>query len=408
MMPTKKNIALPAFFLGILCCFAADLQAQHSSPFPGFTLPREDPSEVTLLFAGDAMQHQAQIDHALRGGTFDYSSYFQHIQYEVSAADLAIVNLEVTLGGKPFRGYPMFSAPDELAVALRDAGFDVFLTANNHILDRSSRGVVRTLSVLDSLGVAHTGAFRDSAERRQSYPLLVEVKGLRIALLNYTYDTNGIRPKPSIEVNYIDTVRIKEDIAAARRQQPDLLIANMHWGVEYKLRQHKSQEQLAAWLVREGVDIVMGSHPHVIQPALTLRDEAGAIRQVIVYSLGNLVSAMRAENTDGGQLIRIVARKEAGKTTIVSCGSILHYTYKHNRGDKIDFEVVPVSLAEQTKGPLSRPTDIELDAFSYRKMSLFARNARSIMEKYNDGVKEYRIRTREEKTVLPLKPPTRW
>ncbi|MDR1682164.1 MAG: CapA family protein, partial [Candidatus Symbiothrix sp.] len=177
--------------------------------------------EITLLFAGDAMQHQKQLDAAYRNGKYDYSSYFRYIQPEIEAADLAIVNLETTLGGKPYKGYPMFSSPDAFAETLKTAGFDVFLNANNHILDRFSKGVNRTLNVLDSLEVQHTGVFRDSLERENHYPLMIYQKGFRIALLNYTYATNGIEAKPPVTVNYIDTIQIYNDIQKAKNQFPD-------------------------------------------------------------------------------------------------------------------------------------------------------------------------------------------
>jgi poly-gamma-glutamate synthesis protein (capsule biosynthesis protein) len=119
-----------------------------------------DAQEVRLIFAGDAMQHKAQIDNALRNGVYDYSSYFQHVQYEISRADLAVVNLEGPLGGKPYKGYPMFCLPDEFAVALKDAGFSLFLTANNHAVDCFSKGINRTIDILDSLGVYYTGTFK--------------------------------------------------------------------------------------------------------------------------------------------------------------------------------------------------------------------------------------------------------
>ena len=155
--------------------------------------------EIRLLFAGDAMQHKPQIDNAFRNGEYDYSSYFRHISYEISRADLAIVNLEGPLGGKPHKGYPQFSIPDEFAVALKDAGFSVFLTANNHAADCYSKGIKRTIDVLDSLGVYHTGTFKNSLEHEQDYPLIIEKNGIRMVFLNYTYDTNGI----NVESPYI-------------------------------------------------------------------------------------------------------------------------------------------------------------------------------------------------------------
>lgn len=335
---------------------------------------------VTLLFAGDAMQHQTQLDHAFRNGKYDYSSYFQQVTNEISRADLAIVNLETTLGGKPYKGYPMFCSPDEYAVALRDAGFDLFLNANNHILDRFSKGLHRTLDVLDSLGVKHTGVFRNREEREKVYPLMIEKNGIRLAFLNYTYGTNGIEPAFPDVVNYIQRFQIQQDIQRAKDLKADVIIANMHWGIEYKLLHNREQEKTAQFLMEEGVDIVMGSHPHVVQPAQLITDSLGNPTNLVVYSLGNFVSGMTAVNTDGGQMIKVVLNKQNDTTRIASCRYRLVYTEKKRNGNKTDYAVVPVLGAN-------------LDAVNQTRMQRFADNARAVLDKYNRGVAEDSIST---------------
>lgn len=180
------------FLLGILCSVLSLLQG----------------GDATLVFAGDAMQHDRQIEAARRSdGSFDYSAYFRHVADYVCAADYAVVNLECTLGGKPYKGYPCFSAPEEYAVALKDAGFDLFLHANNHCLDRRDAGLRRTLDQLDMLGVPHVGTYRNAAERAKNYPFVADVKGIKIAFLNYTYGTNGITVQGDVVVDYIDRAK---------------------------------------------------------------------------------------------------------------------------------------------------------------------------------------------------------
>ena len=192
--------------------------------------------ELTLLFDGDAMQHQSQIDNAYRNGTYDYSSYFKYLKNDISEADIAVVNLEVTLGGEPYAGYPMFSAPDQYAIALKDAGFDVFLTSNNHALDRFKMGLERTIRVLDSLEIRHLGTYRNADEKAKNYPMMLTKNGIHIAFLNYTYGTNGVRVTPPNIVNDIDTIQIKKDIEDAKVfLNADLIIANMHWSLHYYL-----------------------------------------------------------------------------------------------------------------------------------------------------------------------------
>jgi len=358
--------------------------------------------EVRLLFAGDAMQHQRQIDNAYRNGEYDYSSYFPYLKDEIAKADLAIVNLEGPLGGKPYKGYPQFSLPDAFAVALKDAGFSVFLTANNHAADCYSRGINRTIDVLDSLGVNHTGTFKNASERNQYYPLVVEKNGIRMVFLNYTYDTNGINPDAPCVVNLIDTAIIKEDIQKAQQMNPDVIIAAMHWGSEYRLSWNASQEQLAQFLINRGVDLIIGSHPHVVEPSQIITDSVNNRTHLIVYSLGNFVSGMSAPNTDGGQMISVTLKKTWGKTLIDSCGYILIYTRQKKANNKIDFTLMPVSLAERTG-----TNQVESDSLTYVKMMRFAKNARNLFNQYNVDVNE--IQVKDEKSndadlkFLPLK-----
>ena len=254
---------------------------------------------ITLLFVGDLMQHQAQIDAAhVSEGKYDYSSCFSLIKEQISQADLAIGNLEVTLGGRPYRGYPMFSAPDEYLQAIKDAGFDILLTANNHCLDRGKKGMERTIQLLDSSGIRYAGTYKNLSERRQRYPLFINRNGFRIALLNYTYGTNGIKATSPNIVNYIDKNTILQDIQSAKARQPDAIIACMHWGEEYQSLPNREQRELANWLLQQGVTHIIGSHPHVIQP-MELRTN-GTEQHIIVYSLGNFISNMSKANTAGG------------------------------------------------------------------------------------------------------------
>ena len=148
--------------------------------------------KITLLFVGDLMQHDAQIKAARTPQGYDYSDCFKHLKEAISQADLAIGNLEVTLAGKPYRGYPSFSAPDEYLQAIKEAGFDILLTANNHCLDRRKKGLERTIHVLDSLQIPYVGTYINKNAREQLYPRIIQKNGFRIALLSYTYATNGI------------------------------------------------------------------------------------------------------------------------------------------------------------------------------------------------------------------------
>lgn len=263
------------------------------------------PQKCSLIFAGDAMQHQAQIESARQqDGSFRYDNCFYGVKKEISQADLAIGNLEVTLGGEPYSGYPAFSAPDQYAQALANCGFDVLMTCNNHCMDRGSAGLVRTLDVLDSLGIQHLGTYRNQQERDAQYPLLVTAGKVRIALLAYTYGTNGISLPKTAVVNTIDTAQIAIDLHKAHSMKPDCIIVCMHWGEEYHTTQNRSQEELARWLIDNGADHIVGTHPHVVQPTAILPGN-GMEKHLVTYSLGNFISNMSAPNTDRAQLLQM-------------------------------------------------------------------------------------------------------
>src|SRR5262245_55818360 len=158
------------------------------------TATAQDTTRLSLLFAGDVMGHDSQIASAFDANSksFDYTSCFAAVKPYVDAADIAIANLEVTLGGRPYTGYPQFSSPDALALTLKEVGFDALVTANNHCVDRGKPGIDRTIAMLDSFNIPHTGTFVDTVSRMNDSPLLLEKNGFKIALLNYTYGTNGI------------------------------------------------------------------------------------------------------------------------------------------------------------------------------------------------------------------------
>lgn len=264
--------------------------------FPPYLLPRV----ARLLFAGDVMQHLPQVYAARRpDGSFDYTPVFESVTPYFAAADLVAVNLETTLTASGnYTGYPCFRSPLPLAGALRKAGVDVCALANNHCCDGGAIGIRTTVAELDRVGIRHTGVFADSVSRRSDHPLFLEVNGIRFALLNYTYSTNGIPAPDGMTVNGIDTVAMRCDLASARAGA-DCTVVMIHWGDEYVPQPSDSQRRLATFLRRNGADLIVGSHPHIVQPWEA--DAAGAV----FYSLGNFVSNQRRRYCDGGLMARV-------------------------------------------------------------------------------------------------------
>lgn len=330
------------------------------------------PVDVSIVFAGDAMQHIAQVNSAKRAGDlYDYSECFTEVKDYVSSADYAVVNFETTLGGKPYTGYPCFSTPDSYADALAAAGFDLFLNANNHTLDRGYKGLIKTIETLDKKDIPHIGTYVNKSSREMSVPYIKNIKGIKIAFLNYTYGTNGIKPTNGVKVNYIDTLQIKQDIVKSREVGAEVITVAIHWGEEYNLLPNRSQKKLADFLCNQGVDLIIGGHPHVIQPMEIRHSEKYNKDCLVVYSLGNFISNMKTTDTRGGAMVKVILERNVlGKVKIKTANYSLVFTLQPD--GKHNYRVVPV----------------ESEAVKSMKWqcSQFVKNAESIFSKHNVNV----------------------
>ena len=297
-------------------------------------VPEKQDYHLSILIAGDFMQHGPQIKAALQpDSSYNYDECFARVIPVIEDADVAIGNLEVTLGGKPYAGYPQFRAPDEYLQAIVDAGIDIILTANNHCLDSGKHGLERTIMMMDSVGVPHVGTYLDSMERAVNYPYIFEQNGIRVAVLNFTYGTNGLKVEKPNVVNMMDTLVIAGDLAKAQSMNPDIIIALPHWGIEYETLPSKEQRKMANWLIDKGVDHVIGGHPHVAQPMELLNDG----QNFVAYSLGNVISNQSMPNTYGGYMVRLDFVKNDSLTMLSDCAYIPYWVsrphdndFKHN------------------------------------------------------------------------------
>ena len=281
-----------------------------------------------LVFAGDAMMHQSQIDDARSGKQYDFSDYFRDIKGFVDSADYAIVNLETPVAGAPYSGYPCFNAPESYADALKDAGFDLFMLANNHMLDRRDKGLISTLNYLDEKKIPHIGAYRTSEERDTLTPHIVNVNGFKIALLNYTFSTTGILPSGEVKVNPLDKQMISRDIHTSREHGAELVAVMPHWGIEYVDLPPAHVKAMCEFIRSLGVDMIIGGHPHVVQPMKMLDNPTDSSRrQLVVYSMGNFISGMKTVKTRGGAMVKVfISRESMGKAQVESAGYRLVYT----------------------------------------------------------------------------------
>ena len=288
-----KQLLLTSIIAAAICCVSANCHAQeYKLPDPCLPAPcgpSTDTLEICIL--GDMMMHSGQIENASTGTSeYDFSSYFHHLEHKIKNADIAIANMEFTLAGKPYTGYPAFSAPEAYAKYLAELGIDVFLTANNHIFDKGAAGAQRTTDEFQKLGVHITGIAEDQQMYEQAFPLILACKGATVALMNVTYGTNLGTGK---EWPKIIRLSEKESMAAilAKADTCDFTLVLPHWGNEYQLKHSASQEKDARWFIDHGADAIIGTHPHVVQDI----QEIGGVP--VFYSLGNAVSNMSAINT---------------------------------------------------------------------------------------------------------------
>ena len=331
--------------------------------------------QVNLLFAGDIMQHKTQLNMARQSnGEYSFSYYFRHIKETIKSADISIANLETTIGPSGYSGYPSFCAPDSFLYAIKEAGFKALLFANNHCMDKGKRGALHTLNLLDSLQIAHCGVYRNEKERKERYPLIIEEKGIRVAILNYTYSTNGREiPKPLV-VNLIDKEVIARDIQAAKEKRPDAIIACMHWGDEYVSLPPQQIKELSNWLIEQGVDHIIGNHPHVVQPIEIRESKNSAKKNVVAYSTGNLVSNMSLRRTDGGIMIAMKLLKILNYTRPTNVRYLLTWIAPKENDSKRDFTIYPAAT-----------TQIQNWNYAEQKRQLFIEDSRSLFKKHNKG-----------------------
>ncbi len=337
-MDMKKRLALVLALLLALCaCGGGKQREEVPPPQPPVIVEPEpqpelepEPLTATLAFCGDVVGHKPlnwdSYDPAT--GRYDYAPVISGAAPYAAAADYAVVNLETTLSGGPnYTGYPQFNSPDDWAVSLKAAGFDLVLTANNHCMDKGFSGLSRTLDVLDENGLDHVGTYRTQEEREENSGIvLADVGGISVAFLGYTYGTNGIpvsKDRPwsvnLFNLDYTttlrtpDTEKIQADMAAARALEPDLIAVLVHWGVEYQTKENAYQEEMADLFIANGADLVLGGHAHVPQPMewRSVTAEDGAERTgFVLYSIGNFVSCQSAPYTQDTAVFQFDLEKD--------------------------------------------------------------------------------------------------
>ena len=320
---------------------------------------KEQTTKIRISAAGDIMFHQTQLtsgyDEATK--TYDFKPVFEDVKPILSEANLAIANLETTLGGpeKGYSGYPLFNSPDEVIDALKYAGIDIVATANNHSLDTGSDGLKRTVQKLNENGIDTVGTY---AEKPDSRTLLKDIEGIKIAILAYTESTNGLGSNyPADQLNNMLNLMTKEnilrDIEEAKHLEADFIIAFMHWGTEYMEEPNEKQVEYAKTMAEAGVDLILGSHPHVVQKAEII--ETGLSETFVIYSMGNFISNQRKETlgpdkelTEDGIIVHIDIEKNhlTNETKIANVEYVPTWVYRELKSgspNKYAYRILPIA-----------------------------------------------------------------
>ncbi|MFC6040687.1 CapA family protein [Paenisporosarcina macmurdoensis] len=301
-------------------------------------------TSAKLVAVGDILLHQPVYhDAATAQGGYDFSSMFTKVQPYLEEADIAVANQETMIGGAELglSSYPLFNSPYEIGDALKETGIDVVTIANNHTLDKGEKAIVNAITYWDSIGMTYTGAFK-SEEDRDTIRTVIE-NGISFSFLSYSYGTNGLpvpEDKPYL-INLIDLSLIKQDVEAAKALS-DVVVVSMHWGIEYESVPNQTQLDLANELSTMGVDIIIGHHPHVLQP-MDWIERADGSRTFVMYSLGNFLSSQEGvERLTGGiGGVEITKTAYPGKSVISLSNPSFVPTYGYYK-NKSDFEIIPM------------------------------------------------------------------
>lgn len=382
----KTGLITSVFLLGIVFIFGCDRPLEPEAnatvktvqiippELPEVPKPRPYSTEAKLIAVGDLMMHGSQIKSGYnpKTKTYSYETFFAEVKDIFSTGDWVIGNLETPLAGAELKytGYPRFNAPAELADAIKEAGFNILTTANNHSLDRNEKGVLKTLENVKLRGIYPVGTAASAAASEEI--LILENNQISMAILAYSYGTNGI-PIPKGKdylVNLIKEEEIVKDIIKARQLGADIVTVALHFGSEYQRKPNAQQKKLVEALIKAGADIILGSHPHVVQPyqIFEVPQPGDKIKKAVaIYSLGNFISNQRGNYKDLGVIFEVQIQKNFPEKTveIVEVKALPTWVHRYTQNGKLAFRVLPLEkvLAAKNDSLLSSKDYLLLEKY---------------------------------------------
>ena len=356
-------------------------------------IENEEIKYIDIVSLGNLIIHQSQINGAKNENGYDFSPSVQYIKEMVSEADISLGILEGALAGGEPTGYPIFNSPDEVIDSLRDTGIDVVNYANNHIYDYDDEGLQRTIEITKEKGLDVLGI--KSTEEEKSY-LVKEVDGVKIGFASYVFETETINGYKTINsnpvsinsenlintFNYNDLEsfynRIASEISAMKAEGVEFIIASMHWGEEYNTYIEATQNEIAKKLNELGVDIILGGHPHVIQPYEIICNESGH-STFVIYSQGNSLSNQSEQEigvaeSEDGIMIKFTLEKKDGNVSLKEYKIIPTWVYKEEKGDGTYYhKIIPVEEA------LANPEEYGINSDVYARLENSLNRTKSIL-----------------------------
>ena len=341
---------------------------------------------ISISVVGDLMCHTPQFEYArVEKDSFDFSPVYRNVKKYLESSDFTFGNLETVTAGKEiggYTGYPFFNTPAAYITALKDAGFDLLVTANNHSLDRSEKGIIRTINEIDSRNLKYVGTYTSQQDRDSIR--IFDIKGIKISVLAYSYGTNG-NPIPKGKnylINLIDYGLIEKDILSAKVNGAELVLVHFHFGEEYRREPVQFQKDVVDKTIELGADIIIGGHPHVLQPINFYKNNNSKLDTgFVAYSMGNFFSNQRDRYKDAGMILTINIRKDFvnNKLEISAVKYLPTWVFKGNTTNGKEYVILPsTDIAD---------TSISLTKTENEKMNQAFNDTRYIITKYTNNAK---------------------
>lgn len=312
------------------------------------------PTEISINFVGDIMCHSTQYNYSrVDADSFNFKPVYREIKNFLASSDITIGNLETVFAGKEkgYLGYPLFNTPDDFLDGLAYAGFDILVTANNHSLDRGESGAKRTIRKIKEYGMDYNGSFLSEKDRDSIR--IINVKGINIALLSFSYGSNHYQEN-KINLNVIEDIELENQLKKAKEFKPDFILVYFHFGTEYQKTPSAYQKEIVEKTIKLGADAIVASHPHVLQPIDTYKaNNANVDSGFVAYSLGNFISNQRWRYSDGSIILNFKIQKDnaSRKIKISEINYLPIWVFKGETQNGKEYIIYPSELAEGNKLP---------------------------------------------------------